>query len=164
MDDPDKFQCLKCATCCRNLLEKIGGVLRGLPLTEQEVSLFPREVISPKVALGVDEPETIIQYQLNLNCCPYVSACNDCRIYDKRPLMCQSFPIVAGAISNRCQVFNYRKPGLTYNEPYSMKAQLEANEKLEKALLRQIKKGTRKGTKLWEYDLNSKKWKAKGTL
>jgi hypothetical protein len=78
--------------------------------------------------------------------------------------MCQSFPIVAGAISNRCKAFNYRKPGVTYNEPYTMTQQLQANSKLEKYTRRHLKKNSRRGLRIWEYDLESKKWISKGLV
>ncbi|MCW4005803.1 MAG: YkgJ family cysteine cluster protein [Candidatus Bathyarchaeota archaeon] len=159
MSQTDDFQCAQCAKCCQNILETRGGVLRGLPLTQKETELFPEKVISPKMGIGFkDEPEVIVLYQINVNCCPYVNKQNQCQIYQKRPLMCQSFPIVAGAISNRCQVFSYRKPGVTYNEPYPMTAQLQANDKLEKYIQNRIKKHSRHGLKIWEYNLATKQW------
>ncbi len=164
MDESSDFQCLRCATCCRSLLESKGDITLGLPLTEHEASLFPEKLVVPKVAVGVDKPESVILYQLKVKCCPHLSSQNQCQIYVKRPLMCQSFPIVAGAVSNRCRVFSYRKPGLSYHEPYSMEAQLVASGKLEKYLLKQIKKNNRPELKIWEYDLNSKKWRLQGPL
>jgi Fe-S-cluster containining protein len=158
MNDPSDFHCLKCSTCCRNLLENKDGVLRGLPLTDDEAKRFSAEVLAPKVAAGVDKPEIVILYQLKVNCCPNLNSRNECQIYEKRPLICQSFPIVAGAISNRCRVFNYRKPGVTYDEPYSMSAQLDASGRFEKYVQSTLRKNIRKSLRIWEYDLNSKKW------
>ncbi len=114
------------------------------------------------MGIGQNEPEVVVLYQLTVNCCPFVNDNNECRIYTKRPLMCQSFPIVAGAISNRCRVFSYRKPGATYNEPYSMAKQVEASGKLEKYTQNRIKKHHGKFVKIWEYDLATKKWIPKG--
>ena len=161
MDNAEEFQCLRCSNCCRNLLEIKDGMLRGLPLTEKEAELFPESMIAPKVAIGVDKPENVILFQLSVNCCPKVNNRNECLIYAKRPLMCQSFPIVAGAVSNHCQVFNYRKPGLTYDEPYSMAAQLSASDKLEKYTKSRLSKSCRKGLRIWEYNLENKKWVTK---
>ena len=157
--DAGKFECLRCATCCRNLLEGKGVILRGLPLTDKEVGLFPTVLVSPKMGIGSIKLEEVVLYQLNINCCPYVTEKNECKIYSKRPLMCQSFPIVAGAISNRCKTFSYRKPGVTYTEPYNMEKQVDASEKLEKYVTNRIKKHRGKATRIWEYDLATKKWK-----
>jgi Fe-S-cluster containining protein len=158
------FECLRCAFCCRNLYETRGGVLRGLPLTEKETGLFPAELISPKLAIGTNGPETVVLYQLNVNCCPHLNTQNQCQIYNRRPLMCQSFPIVAGAISNRCKVFSYRKPGVNYTEPYTMAEQVQASQKLEKYTQKAVMRRHVKGLKVWEYDLAAKKWRHTDTL
>ena len=158
MGNQGSFECLRCATCCRNLIENKAGVLRGLTLTESEKHLFPPQTISPKLAVGENGPTKVILHQLNVNCCPHVTAENVCPIYEKRPLMCMSFPMVAGAISNRCHIFSYRKIGMLYSEPYHMKEQLEASEKLTKHIENSVRKNHRKGLVLWEYDLNTKKW------
>lgn len=164
MIDLKNFECLQCATCCRNLLEEKDGKIKGLTLTEKEAKLFPSELVSPKLAIGVEGPQTIILYQLNAKCCPHISEKNLCQIYHIRPLVCQSFPIISGAISNRCRVFAYRKVGLSYDEPYSMKSQLEASNKLDKYLQNHIKKQQTKGSKLWEYDLAAEQWIIKSEL
>ncbi len=157
------FECLRCGKCCRTILDHDNsGFTRGLLLTEAETCLFPENSVSPKLAVGLGEPETIILYQLNVNVCPSVSDKNLCQIYEKRPLMCRSFPIVAGAISNRCRVFSYRKVGVAYHEPYSMSKQLEASDKINKHIEKCIRKHHQKGLRLWEYDLTSQKWVDKG--
>ncbi len=158
----EEFQCLRCSTCCRNLLENKGGIMRGLPLTEKEAELFPKDMLSPKVACGADKPENVILFQLNVSCCPNINNQNECKIYSNRPLMCQSFPIVAGAISNRCRVFIYRKTGFNYDEPYSMSTQLEASDRLEKYIQKKLIKGSRCKQKIWEYDLKTKRWFLQG--
>jgi len=162
MDQAGNFECRRCAACCRSILESKEGILRGLPLTDRENKLFPSKTIAPKLAVGVEKPQTIVLFQLIVNCCPHVNEKNECQIYAKRPLMCQSFPIVAGAISNRCQVFNYRRPGVAYDEPYSMTAQLKASNKLEQYIQNYLRRNSRKGLRFWEYDPNSKKWLDKG--
>jgi Fe-S-cluster containining protein len=158
MGEENDFKCLKCGTCCRNIIEIVGGIKRGLPFTENEVALFPKEPVSPKLAIGLMEPETIVLYQLNINVCPYINAKNQCQKYETRPLMCRSFPIVAGDISNRCKVFSYRKVGVVYCEPYTMAKQLEASNKLNEYISKSIKKHFQKAIKIWEYDLETKKW------
>jgi len=162
MDQPNVFECRRCATCCRGLLESEEGISRGLPLTDKETKLFPSEIVAPKLAVGVEKPEFVILYQLTVNCCPHINNENNCQIYSVRPLMCQSFPIVAGAISNRCQVFSYRIPGRAYDDPFSMTAQLQANDKLERYIHTRLRRTSRKGLKIWEYDLSTKKWTDRG--
>jgi Fe-S-cluster containining protein len=161
MNEANAFECLQCATCCRNLLETKEGKSRGLTLTEKETGFFSPEFILPKLAVGLKEPQTIILYQLNIKSCPHISEKNLCQIYQSRPLVCQSFPIISGAISNRCKIFAHRKVGLSYYEPFTMKTQLEASEKLEKYIQNRIRKYYKKGIKLWEYDLTTKQWNYK---
>jgi Fe-S-cluster containining protein len=132
--------------------------LRGLPLCDNEAPLFPKGSVSPKLALGVKAPEFTVIYQLNRNCCPHINEHNSCTIYFERPLMCRSFPIVGGAISNKCTVFSYRKPGLSYDEPFSMKEQMAASNKFEDYIKKKIKKCGLKNFKIWEYDLASNNW------
>lgn len=161
MIEANSFDCLQCASCCRHLLEVKDGRSRGLTLTEKETSLFESKLISPKLAIGLREPQVIILYQLNAKVCPHVSESNSCQIYQNRPLVCQSFPIISGAISNRCKIFAFRKVGLSYDEPFSMKTQLEASEKLDKYIQNRIRKYFHKGIRLWEYDLATKQWNFK---
>jgi Fe-S-cluster containining protein len=158
MAETNEFQCQRCAKCCRNLLENKNGFLRGLPLTEKEAQLFPKEIVFPKLGIGSKDVSEIVLYQLDIICCPYVNNQNECKIYQKRPLMCQSFPIVAGSISNRCIVFQYRKPGVQYKEPYTLTKQVEASEKLEKYTQARIQKYRKKGLRIWEYNIATKKW------
>ncbi len=162
MGEQGEFQCLRCSTCCRNILETKDGFRRGLPLTEEETRLFPSEVVSPKLAVGLKEPEKIVLYQLNVNVCPHVSHANMCTQYSERPLICRSFPVVAGAISNRCKVFGYRKVGVEYDEPFAMAEQLKASERLEKYIQNQVRKHRKKGWRFWEYDLAAGKWVSVG--
>jgi len=115
-------------------------------------------MVSPKLAIGAAKPEVVVLYQLNVNICPYIDDKNACSKYVERPLICRSFPIVAGAISNRCRVFSYRKVGVSYNEPYSMTKQVEASEQLDAYTRNRMKKNRIKGLKIWEYDLAAEKW------
>jgi Fe-S-cluster containining protein len=153
-----EFQCQRCAKCCRNLLELRDDILRGLPLTEKEAQLFPKEIVSPKLGIGLTEVKEIVLFQLNVNCCPNINERNECKVYPKRPLMCQSFPIVAGSVSNRCTVFQYRRPGLQYSEPYRLTRQVEASEKLEEYTQNRMHKHHKNKLRIWEYDLKTKKW------
>lgn len=152
------FECNRCGYCCRNILEVFEGVKRGLPLTEKETELFKSNFISPKLGFGLNEPSIVVLYQLNVNVCPYVTNKNECEIYDKRPLICRSFPIVGGSISNKCRLFSYRKVGVSYTEPFSMERQLQASKKLDSYTINRLKKYFEKGIKLWEYNLLTNLW------
>jgi Fe-S-cluster containining protein len=114
--------------------------------------------VSPRLAVGVKEPETVVLWQLNTNVCPLLGNANECQKYASRPLICRSFPIVAGAISNRCKVFSYRKPGVSYKEPYTMTSQVEASDKLTAYIQMCLKKHAKKGLQMWEYNLATGKW------
>jgi Fe-S-cluster containining protein len=157
-----EFVCKRCGVCCRNLLETKDGIQRGLPLTDKETALFPQELVSPKLAIGVAEPKVVILYQLNVNVCPYINSQNACVKYEKRPLMCQSFPVVAGDLSNRCTVFSYRLKGVSYSDSYSMEKQLAASVKFTLYLGNRVKKYYRKDLKVWEYDLAKRRWVCRG--
>jgi Fe-S-cluster containining protein len=92
------FKCLKCGKCCRNLLKDEDGVVSGLMLFPDEIGLFPDKFVYPGLGLGFNrfdpaKPESIICYQLDLADCPYLSQENECQIYQKRPLICQVFPL-----------------------------------------------------------------------
>src|SRR3972149_8581906 len=152
------FKCLKCGTCCKNLLEDFDdGLRRGLVLTAKETKLFPAEIISPKMAIGVNTPKIILQYQLNANNCPHINEKNECKIYNNRPLMCRAFPYESGTVSNKCKVFHDVKIGEPVDTEISY-IEMEASEKLNRHTLNLFQKEYGNGMKLWEYDLATKKW------
>jgi len=151
------FECKKCGNCCRNLLESFTGVTKGLVLTIKEIKLFPSGMISPKIAIGKRKPKKIINYQLNVNVCPHINERNECKIYDKRPLMCKAFPYESGTFSVKCSVFSHMKTGVICNAEFSV-TEIEASEKLNKHIWNRFHKYFRKGIKAWECDLATKKW------
>lgn len=67
------------------------GMLQGLCLTKEEAKEFDPKFIMPYIAIGDKEPTTIVYYQLILADCPHLNEKNECKIYEKRPLIC-SFP------------------------------------------------------------------------
>jgi Fe-S-cluster containining protein len=151
------FECLKCGTCCKNLLEDFDGLLKGLVLTGKETKLFPEETISPQMAIGVDSPKIILQYQMNANDCPHLTEKNECKIYNNRPLMCKAFPYESGTVSNKCKLFVNVKIGEPVDTEIS-NSEMEASEKLNRHTMNLFQKEFRRGMKLWEYDLATKKW------
>ena len=88
------FKCLRCGHCCRNLLREFDGDLKGLVISPNERKLFPKKLISPRVGIGwgLMGPKHVVSYQLDANACPRLSKDNLCKIYNKRPLVCQAFP------------------------------------------------------------------------
>ena len=59
-------------------------------LFPKEAEVFPREVIAPLFRYG----EVVIAYQVTVNRCPHLNVDNNCAIYEKRPLLCQAFPLM----------------------------------------------------------------------
>jgi len=79
-------------------LKDVMGKLSGLGLFREEIKLFPKEFVSPEIGFGFGEkdpskPKYIVGYQLNVQVCPYISEDHLCKIYEKRPLTCQAFPL-----------------------------------------------------------------------
>jgi len=92
------FKCLQCGHCCRTLLKQEGKIISGLTFfSDEEKELFPKNLVSPATGLGwgTTGPKHIIRYQLNSNTCPHLGKNNLCKIYDSRPLVCQSFPLIS---------------------------------------------------------------------
>ena len=94
-----RFNCMKCGKCCQNLIKiNVDGIASGLSLRNQELSLFPQENIVPHIRIGRSpdwsKPQIILRHQLNMNICPHIGTDNSCNIYGKRPLVCQSFPLI----------------------------------------------------------------------
>jgi Fe-S-cluster containining protein len=154
----EDFECLKCGTCCRTIVESIGSVTRGLMLTSKERALFPAESILPQFALGLSKPKIIVFYQMTLAQCPHLDEQSGCKIYEKRPLICRAFPLMANHISSRCKVFNKRKVGQVYQDIYPMVESKKANEKIDRYIKTNFNEYLRKGFNEWEYDLSTKTW------
>jgi len=152
---------MNCGTCCRNLLEGREGILKGLALTAKETSLFPQDMVSPLTATGMRKPEHVIDYQLNANDCPHIDETNECRIYDRRPLMCRAFPYVQGNFSVKCPIFGSRfKAGLRISVPMP-DAEVEASQKRDRYFQNRLRKYLKKRSKMWEFDLATKQWVAR---
>jgi len=157
------FECQKCGTCCRNLLEDVDGITNGLFLTQRERELFPSELISPKLAIGVGKPRRVIAYQLNINVCPHLDEKHECRIYDRRPLACQSFPfeymIYSGpTVSVKCPVIGSRMKKGEQREVEVSEVEVGASEKMNRYIINRSRKYRKKGLSMWNYDLETKLW------
>jgi len=156
------FECKRCGTCCRNLVEDFNGISSGLFLTSKETRLFSSKLISPKIALGVDKPKRNVAYQLNVSICPHINERNECRIYDRRPLACKSFPFEMGlfrsTVSVKCPQIGTKMKVDEYREVELSGTEIEAGKKLNTYLLNRYRKYFRKGVKSWKFDLKTRKW------
>jgi hypothetical protein len=115
-------------------------------------------VVSLKIAVGIAKPEKIIQCQLNVDDCPHISEKNECRIYAKRPLMCRAFPYESGTVSVKCPVIGSRIGANEQCEVEVSTTEGEASEKLNMHLLNRFQRLSKKGQKLWEFDLKTRRW------
>ena len=160
------FECQKCGYCCHNLVEDINGITNGLYLTSKEVRLFPSKLISPQIAVGVNKPKKVIVYQLNVNVCPHITEKNECRIYDKRPLACKSFPLgiklvgrkMRALVSVKCSLIGSQMKVDEFREVELPATEIEASQKIYRYLLNRHRKYVKPGSKLWKFDLKTKEW------
>lgn len=99
-------ECVQCGRCCSHLRK--GNNTVGLTIFPEEIHLFPESTIRPHLGKGVEGPTKIFTYQHTENVCIHLKD-NLCRIYDRRPLMCRSFPVKVGArgltFSPGCKAF-----------------------------------------------------------
>lgn len=149
--------------------------MKGLYLFPNETKLFPKRLVSPSkgIGWGVTGPKHIITYQLNVDVCPHISKDNLCRIYDRRPLACQAFPLISVgaqgttiADPNDCTFVEEteKEKGSLNNilpmTPKKFKGPEEwmAIGKIEE----QVRKSTRmhRGDSrvIWDFNLNSQEW------
>jgi Fe-S-cluster containining protein len=88
------FECRRCGTCCRDLLQEDQGILRGLTLLPGEEEAFVGASVRPAIGRGRRPYETgfiIIAHQLLYESCPHLGD-PDCLIYSERPASCRQFP------------------------------------------------------------------------
>jgi hypothetical protein len=133
------------------------GIILGLFLTEKETSFFNPKQICPQCGIGVERPENIIAFQLNLGVCPHISEKNECKIYDRRPLACQSFPIEPTPLGNIVNAECPQAGSLTRNPELVFS---EAGEKILRYLGKGFVKYRKRGSKLWYFNLGTKRWVA----
>lgn len=160
-----KFQCKKCGTCCRNLMEDRNyiDIHNGMFLTAREIRLFQRKLISPHFAIGKNQPKHIISYQLNIPVCPHLTEKNKCRIYDKRPLTCKAFPLevitAELTMSLKCPIVNsYMKEKVRASWELST-TEIDAVQRSRKYISNRFQKYGKASSKLWNFDLRTKSWK-----
>ena len=116
------------------------------------------------MAIGDKKPTNIILYQLNLSECPQINEKNECKIYEKRPLICRAFPVRPtfgrSIILPRCpQVGKY------FAGEGTMCPVFIDDDKIEEAVSQIIlnaltwkQKCMQERLKLWIFDLATKQW------
>jgi Fe-S-cluster containining protein len=157
----EEFTCKKCGSCCKDLFDNRSNQKRGLTLTVSEAKLFPDTLIAPLAAFGKAAPENIFLYQLITNDCPYLNSKNQCDIYDKRPLVCKTFPLSQGSFSIKCRLFWFLKDFPENSVKVVIdwgKIQLEAEIQLDDYILSSFKTYFTQGVASWGFDLSDKKW------
>jgi Fe-S-cluster containining protein len=154
--------CERCGKCCHELIQNDRGILRGLTLLPDEVSLFPEEIVKPYLGLGKRPYESgfnVIAYQLTVENCPKYGE-NQCTMYENRPTSCRQFPFSLDLDEDNQPVL-----GIDMNCPAASTlvsnmertidfSDLEEAEKLFE-LSKMVMVNPRKA---WIYDLGSMKW------
>ncbi|UCE96533.1 MAG: YkgJ family cysteine cluster protein [Candidatus Bathyarchaeota archaeon] len=156
------FKCKKCGSCCHNLLEEVANVERGLFLRVEEAKLFPRNLVSPRMALGDSKPKRIIAYQLNVDECPFITEKNECKVYPKRPMGCRMFPFEIhhnghATVSVKCSVIGSQMGDKESREIEFSSTEKEAIEEYMR-FLNSLQKFARPSQKVWEFNLKTKSW------
>ena len=156
------YICRQCGKCCRDLIQKDRGILRGLTLLPEEVDLFPEEFVKPYLGLGRRPHESgfnVIAYQLTYEDCPKLEE-NLCTIYENRPTTCRQFPFSLDLDEENEPIL-----GIDMNCPAAsemvtnMNGTVEFSDREEaEKLLELSRKVTVNPRKAWVYDLGSMKW------
>lgn len=141
-----------------------GKYIDGLTIFPHEISLFDKKDIIPCWGFGKkpdDKNFEIVAYQLTKNICPHLEN-NLCKIYEKRPLRCRSYPFdflydekgrrginVDLGCKARNSVIQYGYVNLDYkSEEYKA---LMYNDNL-------VRKYARKKKKSWHYHIKPIEW------
>lgn len=116
-----KFECIKCGICCKNLIGKIkessllasgehlNAVFLAQPIDKIGLSVFDweKEIMEEEgrkldiqvrflplhfLVDKIDEKAVVLSWMLSHINCPFLKN-DECLIYEKRPLICRSYPI-----------------------------------------------------------------------
>ncbi|MFW9771054.1 MAG: YkgJ family cysteine cluster protein [Candidatus Thorarchaeota archaeon] len=111
-----KYKCLKCGTCCHEIIENPG--LKRIPLYPEEVNSLISIAKKKKIDFTVIEdlvfPDIknrkilVITYKINLENserrCPFFEPKDGCIIHNTKPLSCQAYPLAL----KRIDAFNFQ--------------------------------------------------------
>jgi len=130
----------------------------GLLLTPKEAGLFPRELVKPYMGTerkgkSRPRPAQIIAYQLDAENCPHLEEDNSCRIYDKRPLSCQAFPVHIGLVEGELTVYASTRCELTKDNKDELiemdRETMNATARIQKEIIQLTQ---------WMRPLNENRW------
>ena len=165
-EEAPTFSCLRCGKCCQNLImpDLVTGKKRGLSLFPDEVKRLKKLARKLGVSLEIKEfigfgrgrrkPHKIVAYQLAQSICPfYDENSRSCRIYEKRPLACRSYPLymesdLRPAFSSNCTWVIQNKQGTAPPELQS------AYDEEHRRLARLTNQNLSEGLKEWLYSLD----------
>ena len=156
------FTCHRCGKCCRDLLFKDNGILRGLTLQPEETKHFPEEHVKPYFGIGkrpYDPRFEIVAYQLTIMNCPHLED-NQCSIYTNRPASCRQYPFSLDPDKEGETLL-----GVDMNCPTAVELVSGSDgtigftdrDSAEK-LLELKKQASENPRRAWFYDLESEKW------
>ncbi len=156
------FNCQQCGKCCRDLVFRDHGVLRGLTLLPEETEHFREEAIEPYLGSGKHPDSvnfTILAYQLIETVCPHLAE-NMCNIYASRPVSCRQFPFSLDPDPEEGVLL-----GVDMNCPAAVElvnnctGQIAFPDRDAAAKLFSLKQlAMKKPRQVWVYDLAQEKW------
>jgi Fe-S-cluster containining protein len=141
----------------------------GLSLFPEERELFPKPIVSPSIGIGkypYDRDFKIIQYQVNVNVCPYLERIGGkgfCRIYERRPVACKSYPFTISRFEKMQPVFEMEgscRANLTMNQNLRIFNEMESISETDAAIaeFRRMVSIMRVCGTIWNFDLREKEW------
>lgn len=136
----NKFKCLGCGSCCREIVRVVDGVSAGLWLRPTERVLFhgfPGSVV-PYLGLKRDGKAKIknIGYQMIQGPCPLLDPdTNRCKEYESRPLMCRAYPFSfckeGLSVDRRCSYIQSVHDGIEYGKTIMRSGFVQENAVME---------------------------------
>lgn len=156
------FTCRRCGKCCRDLVFKDSGILRGLTLLPEEIRFFPEEKVRPYFGFGkrpYDPRFKILAYQLTTMDCPNLKD-DICSKYMERPASCRQYPFSLDSDPEGGVLL-----GVDMNCPAAVGLVSGSDGTIEfpdrdsaEKLLELKRLAVENPRKAWFYDLESEKW------
>ena len=156
------FTCRRCGKCCRDLVFKDNGILRGLTLLPEETRYFPDEHVKPYFGVGkrpYNSSFKVLAFQLTTTNCPNLKD-NQCNNYKNRPGSCRQYPFSLDQDKEGEILL-----GIDMNCPAAVElvsgsdGTLEFSDRDAAMKLFELKTmGAENPRKAWFYDLESEKW------
>ncbi len=156
------FVCRLCGKCCRDLVFRDNGILRGLTLLPEETQYFPEEYVKPYFGIGrrpYDSKFKIFAYQLTTADCFFLVE-DKCTNYENRPASCRQYPFSLDPDPEEEALL-----GVDMNCPAAVELVNSSDGRIEfpdkdsaEKLLELKKKAAENPRRSWLYDLESEKW------